>query len=65
MFPVADGHCDFLYGAVNGGYDLDAPAARQSISAAGLREGGVALQFFARLDGHVAAHPAAAAVPLP
>lgn len=47
MFPVADGHCDFLYGAVNGGYDLDAPAARQSISAAGLREGGVALQFFA------------------
>ena len=47
MFPVADGHCDFLYGAVNGGYDLDAPAARQSISAAGLHEGGVALQFFA------------------
>lgn len=47
MFPVADGHCDYLYGAVQSGYRLRQPKPSQSIRMDGLLEGGVALQFFA------------------
>lgn len=47
MYPVADGHCDFLYGAVQSGYDLKRPKRDQSIHMDGLLRGGVALQFFA------------------
>lgn len=47
LIPVADGHCDFLYGMVNEGYDFGAPRKRQNIAAARLREGNVRLQFFA------------------
>lgn len=47
MYPVADGHCDFLYGAVQSGYDLKRPKRDQSIQMDGLLRGGVALQFFA------------------
>lgn len=43
----ADGHCDFLYGMVNDGYDIARPAGRQSISLDRLKAGGVKLQFFA------------------
>lgn len=43
----ADGHCDFLYGMVNEGYDLKRPVGRQSVSLQGLKKGGVKLQFFA------------------
>jgi len=47
MFPVADGHCDFLYGAVQSGYQLRLPKRDQTIHLDGLLSGGVALQFFA------------------
>lgn len=47
MFPVADGHCDYLYGAVQYGYDMDKPARDQSIKLRDMVAGGVALQFFA------------------
>ena len=47
MYPVADGHCDFLYGAVQSGYNLKHPKRDQSIRLEGLLSGGVALQFFA------------------
>lgn len=47
MFPVADGHCDYLYGAVQSGYDLNNPKREQSINLPDLTAGGVALQFFA------------------
>lgn len=43
----ADGHCDFLYGMVNDGYDLKNPRGRQSVSLERLKAGGVRLQFFA------------------
>ena len=43
----ADGHCDFLYGMVNSGYDLKAPSGRQSVSLARMKAGGVKLQLFA------------------
>ena len=43
----ADGHCDFLYGMVNDGYDLRSPRGRQSVSLEALKKGGVKLQFFA------------------
>ena len=43
----SDGHCDFLYGMVNSGYDLKAPAPRQSVTLRGLISGGVRLQTFA------------------
>jgi membrane dipeptidase len=46
-FPVADGHCDYLYGAVQSGYDLDAPVRQQIMTLADMEEGQVALQFFA------------------
>ncbi|NLI53085.1 MAG: membrane dipeptidase [Clostridiales bacterium] len=47
MFPVADGHCDYLYGAVQSGYDLKNPKRAQAIRLEDLMRGGVALQFFA------------------
>ena len=47
MYPVADGHCDFLYGAVQSGYDLKRRKRDQSIHLEGLLRGGVSLQFFA------------------
>ena len=47
MFPVADGHCDFLYGAVQSGYDLIQPKREQTIRLDDMMRGGVALQFFA------------------
>ncbi|MBO4563789.1 MAG: membrane dipeptidase [Clostridia bacterium] len=43
----ADGHCDFLYGMVNDGYDIAKPAGRQSVSLDRLKKGGVKLQLFA------------------
>lgn len=47
MFPVADGHCDFLYGTVQSGYELNHPKRQQTIRMDDLLSGGVALQFFA------------------
>ena len=43
----ADGHCDFLYGMANSGYDLTSPAERQSVSFERMKSGGVKLQLFA------------------
>ena len=43
----ADGHCDFLYGAANDGYDVHDPRSRQSVSYQRLKAGGVKLQLFA------------------
>ncbi len=47
MIPVADGHCDFLYGMVEYGYDLNEPKKGQSIILKDMLDGGVRLQFFA------------------
>ncbi len=58
MFPVADGHCDFLYGAVQSGYDLKSPKQEQAIRLDDLLRGGVALQFFACwIDNALASPP--------
>jgi len=46
-FPVADGHCDFLYGMVQYGYDLKDPKQEQTIRLLDMQQGGVGLQFFA------------------
>ena len=46
-FPVADAHCDFLYGAMEYGYTPDAVIRDQMISLNALKEGHVALQTFA------------------
>lgn len=43
----ADGHCDFLYGMVNEGYDIAKPVAGQSVALDRLKAGGVKIQFFA------------------
>ncbi|OQB25252.1 MAG: Membrane dipeptidase (Peptidase family M19) [Firmicutes bacterium ADurb.Bin182] len=45
--PVADAHCDFLYGMVNRKYDINTLSDRQTIFLPYLAGGGVALQFFA------------------
>lgn len=46
-FYVADAHTDFLYGAVNYGFDFGAPRERQRTNLADFRAGGMALQVFA------------------
>ncbi len=43
----ADGHCDFLYGMVNYGYDIKEPSSRQAVSLPAMKAGGVKLQLFA------------------
>ena len=47
IYAVADGHCDFLYGMAQYGYDIKRPLKNQSIRLEKMREGGVKLQFFA------------------
>lgn len=46
-YPVADAHCDFLYFAGKGEYDIRSLAPHQCMNLDRMREGGVALQFFA------------------
>lgn len=46
-FPMADAHCDFLYYMVNEGWDIGTPSPHQSMYLPRLRQGNVALQFFA------------------
>lgn len=46
-FYVADAHCDYLYGAVQSGFELDEPKRDQVITLDNLKTGHVALQFFA------------------
>lgn len=45
--PVADAHCDFLYGMYELGYDIDTLTPNQTIYLPHLLTGGVKLQFFA------------------
>lgn len=47
LYPVADAHCDFLYGAVHSGFDIEKPKNLQVTSLQNFRAGHVALQFFA------------------
>ncbi len=47
QYPVADAHCDFLYGMVNNGYRIDCPQGNQVTSIQNFQRGGVILQFFA------------------
>ena len=46
-FPVADAHCDFLFGAMEYGWTIDTQKRNQTITLENLQKGGVALQFLA------------------
>ena len=46
-FPVADGHCDYLYGVVQRGYEMRQPKREQTVVLDDLFAGGTAIQFFA------------------
>lgn len=45
IFPVADAHCDFLYGMAYGGFDMNRCAQRQTTCLEHLEKGNVKLQF--------------------
>lgn len=47
QFYAADAHCDYLFGAMEYGYDMRAPKHKQTITLENLKKGGVALQFLA------------------
>ncbi len=47
VFPVADAHCDFLYYMANKNWDIGTRTGGQRIHIPFMREGGVAMQFFA------------------
>lgn len=47
MYPIADAHCDFLYGAVESGFDLVRKRREQVVALEDMQAGGVALQCFA------------------
>lgn len=47
LYPVADAHCDFLYGMVNNGYRIDHPRENQVTTIRNFRKGNVILQLFA------------------
>ncbi|MDO4568668.1 MAG: membrane dipeptidase, partial [Clostridia bacterium] len=47
IYPFADAHCDYLYHAVNRGYDILSPKEKQMVSLPALKRGNVKLQFFA------------------
>lgn len=46
-FPMADAHCDFLYYMVTEGRDIGTLSPHQAMYLPYMRQGGVALQFFA------------------
>ena len=46
-FPAADAHCDFLYFAAKEHFDIRTQTSYQCMTLDRMREGGVALQFFA------------------
>lgn len=46
-FPIADAHCDFLYGAMEYGYDIRTLKRDQAIHLPYMQEGNVAMQLFA------------------
>ena len=46
-FPIADAHCDFLYGAMEYGYDINSLRRDQVIHLPYMRQGNVKLQLFA------------------
>lgn len=46
-FPVADGHCDFLFGAMARGYDIRTLQSEQTMHLAHMQAGNVRLQVFA------------------
>lgn len=56
-FPVADAHCDFLFGMYEWGYDIDTLKRNQSIHLPYLQEGNVKLQFFAAWIDHTLKAP--------
>ena len=47
QFPVADAHCDYLFGAMDYGWTIDTQKRNQTITLENLQKGGVALQFLA------------------
>lgn len=47
LTPIADAHCDFLYGMYQYGYDINSLTRDQTIYLPYLQQGGVRLQFFA------------------
>lgn len=47
QYYVADGHCDFLFGAVQYGYEIGKHKGGQSITLPRMQAGNVALQLFA------------------
>ncbi len=46
-YYVADGHCDFLFGAVQYGYEIGTHTGGQAMTLPRMQEGNVALQLFA------------------
>ena len=57
-FYVADAHCDYLFGAVQSGFDLLEPKRGQVITMERLRSGHVAMQVFAMwIDTSLRASP--------
>ena len=46
-FPIADAHCDFLYGAMEYGYDINSLRRDQVIHLPYMQQGNVKMQFFA------------------
>lgn len=47
FYPIADAHCDFLFGMYQKGYDISSLKDGQTIYLPYMREGGVKLLFFA------------------
>lgn len=46
-YPIADAHCDFLYGAMQYGWTIQSGARDQTVTLRNLISGNVRLQFFA------------------
>lgn len=47
IYPVADGHCDYLYGVLHSGYSMESRQREQAMWLPDMQAGHVALQFFA------------------
>lgn len=47
LYPIADAHCDYLYGAMEYGWNIQSGKRDQTMTLSNLKAGNVRLQFFA------------------
>ena len=63
-YPIADAHCDYLFGAMEYGWNIHTGKRDQTMTLPNFRAGNVRLQFFAAWSDETLSLPPLVSVPL-